>query len=183
MKTRKYTDEYVREKLIPAVQVSRTFKEVCNLLGVRSGGGTQDYLASVIRANDIDTSHFLGNTWAKGTKHSNRNYAYLRDEYSGFRIFLSKAKARSAKLSLTLDDLKSQWESQNGKCRYSNVDLSLPSGSRKQSRLRTASLDRIDSSKEYEVGNIQFISVACNFAKNNMSHEEMLEFCSIFRSS
>lgn len=35
-----------------------------------------------------------------------------------------------------------------------------------------ASLDRIDSSKPYEVGNIQFISTPINYMKNSMSDEQ-----------
>jgi myo-inositol catabolism protein IolC len=42
-----------------------------------------------------------------------------------------------------------------------------------------ASLDRVDSTKGYIVGNIQFISAAANMAKNNMTHEQMIEFCKI----
>jgi hypothetical protein len=40
-----------------------------------------------------------------------------------------------------------------------------------------ASLDRIDSSKGYIKGNIQFVSVIANYAKNEMTHDEMLYFC------
>jgi hypothetical protein len=43
--------------------------------------------------------------------------------------------------------------------------------------MNRASLDRIDSSKGYIKGNIQFISITCNYAKSDMSHEEMLTFC------
>lgn len=43
----------------------------------------------------------------------------------------------------------------------------------------TASLDRIDSSKGYEIGNVQFISTAINYMKNTMSHEDTLKLCKI----
>ena len=42
-----------------------------------------------------------------------------------------------------------------------------------------ASLDRIDSSKGYEIGNVQFISTAINYMKNTMSHEDTLKLCKI----
>ena len=45
--------------------------------------------------------------------------------------------------------------------------------------LYTASLDRIDSSKGYEIGNVQFISTAINYMKNTMSHEDTLKLCEI----
>lgn len=182
---KKYTQEYIAQKVLPAVKSSKSYAEVCRKIGVRPGGGNQVYIKSVIEQNGLDTSHFLGTSWAKGTVHKNRDYKYLRDEYSGFRSFLTKAKARSdGSCNLTLEDLKSQWEAQNGKCVYSNVDLNLPTKTYKnRSRIYTASLDRIDSTKDYVKGNIQWISVACNFAKNKMTHEEMLDFCKVIRLS
>ena len=37
------------------------------------------------------------------------------------------------------------------------------------------SVDRINSSKGYVKDNIQFISIAMNHLKNNMTHEQMIE--------
>ena len=46
-----------------------------------------------------------------------------------------------------------------------------------------ASLDRIDSSLPYEVGNIQFVSRTLNYAKNSMSHDEFEEFLDLLVSN
>jgi hypothetical protein len=46
-----------------------------------------------------------------------------------------------------------------------------------------ASLDRIDPKKGYVKGNIQFISMSCNYAKNNMTHTEMLRFIDLIYES
>lgn len=180
----KYTLEFVNKTLIDVVKECQTYADVCRRIGVKPGGGNQAYLKSVIEKHKIPTNHFVGISWATGTKHkNNRNYDYLRDEYSGFRIFLTKIKSRNIKNSnLTLADLKQQWIKQNGRCVYSNVLLNLPSKSTKRKRIYTASVDRINSSIGYVRGNIQFISVACNFAKNCMTHEEMLEFCDVLRN-
>ena len=43
----------------------------------------------------------------------------------------------------------------------------------------TASLDRIDSNKGYIKGNVQFISTAINYMKNNMSNEDTVKLCKI----
>lgn len=40
-----------------------------------------------------------------------------------------------------------------------------------------ASLDRIDSSIGYVKGNIQFISLIAQFAKNDFSDTEVINFC------
>jgi hypothetical protein len=41
----------------------------------------------------------------------------------------------------------------------------------------TASLDRIDSSKGYIIGNVQWAHKMVNRMKNDMPQEEFIEFC------
>ena len=98
-----------------------------------------------------------------------------KDKYTGLREHFRRVKKRHHKYDITLDDILEQWEKQNGICVYSGVKLNHPNDG--GSNINKASLDRIDSSKGYIKGNIQFISITCNHAKNNMSHEEMLTFC------
>jgi hypothetical protein len=79
----------------------------------------------------------------------------------------------------TLDDLLEQWINQNNICPYTGVTLIHPIRVKDEGLIYMASLDRIDSSIGYLKGNIQFISVAANLAKNNMSHEQMIVFCKL----
>jgi hypothetical protein len=99
-----------------------------------------------------------------------------KDEFSGFREFLRRARNRNLEINLDLKDLVLVWNSQNGICPYSGVVLKLPS-SKNNSKIYTASLDRIDSSKGYVKDNIQFVSTTINFMKNTLSDEETKEFC------
>jgi hypothetical protein len=46
-----------------------------------------------------------------------------------------------------------------------------------------ASLDRIDSSLGYIIGNIQFISATANLGKGSMTHVEMIMFCKLIRDN
>ena len=106
-----------------------------------------------------------------------------KDDYTGFRSLWARAKSRHREFDITLDDLVEQWNKQNGQCIYSNVKLTLPQW-RKASNVEKfllASLDRVDSSKGYVKENIQFVSVTCNYAKNGMTHKQMLEFCKLMR--
>lgn len=102
--------------------------------------------------------------------HSNNR----RDEFTGLREHFRRIKKRKHEYDIDLNDLLSQWESQDGICVYSGVKLVHPNEG--GNHINTASLDRIDSRYGYVKGNIQFISTACNFAKNNMTHEEMISF-------
>ena len=115
-------------------------------------------------------------------KYVKENVKYLiavagnqRDNFTGLREHLRRVRKRDKNYDITLEDLLEQWNKQGGKCIYSGVNLSHPIDG--GNNLNKASLDRIDSSKGYIKGNIQFISIACNYAKSTMTHEEMLTFC------
>ena len=118
-------------------------------------------------------------------KVGNRDIAHLnpsnrRDEFSDFREHLRRASRRNKSFDLSLQDLKDQWDKQNGLCVYSKVELIHPTpGS--NSHLYTASVDRIDSSLGYVKGNVQFISIAMNHMKANMSDEDMFKLLAILK--
>lgn len=106
------------------------------------------------------------------------NPANRRDKYTGLRVHLSRAKTRNQECTITLEELEEQWIKQEGKCKYSGVSLEHPGTRHKNNdRLRTSSLDRIDSQLGYVKGNVQFVSMAANWAKNAMSDDEMIAFC------
>ena len=81
---------------------------------------------------------------------------------------------RMIQFDLDLPYLKELWESQNGKCVITGVDLNLSPSSNKNYQ---ASLDRIDSSKGYTEDNVQWIHKDVNFLKQDFSEKELLEWC------
>lgn len=113
---------------------------------------------------------------------------YKDPETVAFKYMLTKARKNAKQcerkvLDLTLENLKEVWDKQNHICVYSGVDLVLPIQYKSvwNNPTFTASLDRIDSSKGYVVGNIQFVSIVINRAKGNFTHEQMIEFCNIMK--
>lgn len=113
------------------------------------------------------------------SKHAGNNL----DELSPFRPYLNKGKFSNIKhgMSLTPEYLKSLWDTQRGICPYTGIKMLLPkctSDSFKIHSLKKASLDRIDSSKGYIEGNVEFVCTAINYAKNSFTREEMKEFLS-----
>jgi len=96
-----------------------------------------------------------------------------RDEFSDFRWMFARTKARQ-KSNISLEEIKDQWDKQKGLCAVSGLPLKL----RKKgvSIFEQASLDRIDSSKPYEKGNIQFIILSLNYAKSTANNEEFISF-------
>lgn len=104
-----------------------------------------------------------------------------KDELSPFRIFLQKGRSsiKSHKVEIDVTYLKKIWEDQKGICPYTGIKMELEQSSSKQHKLKSlkkASLDRIDSSKDYVKGNVEFVCFAVNLAKNNFSKQDMLNF-------
>lgn len=59
--------KYSKENLTKLVAESRSYNEVCGKLGsTKPGGSTYRYLLKKISEYDLDISHFVGKSWAKG---------------------------------------------------------------------------------------------------------------------
>lgn len=108
------------------------------------------------------------------SKHSDNS----RDKYTGLRALLRRIKNKYHDYDVDLDYLKEVWDVQNI-CVYTGVELQLPKWKGINDPLYTASIDRIESDKGYVKGNIQFISITSNHAKNSMTHEQMIKFCDL----
>lgn len=73
----KYTEEMLRE----AVAASVSFAAVVRYLGLVETGGNHTHIARRIRALGLDTSHFTGRSWARGTSRPRRKPEEVLIEY------------------------------------------------------------------------------------------------------
>jgi len=126
--------------------------------------------------------------WANGDSNKKHlaNLRTLRTQNAEpFKEFLRRArksvKSKGRELDITIEQLKELWTAQDGICPYTGWKMELPKSTEKK-KPNTASLDRIDSSKGYILGNIQIVCVMANFAKSDFSNEEMQEFCKAIAS-
>jgi hypothetical protein len=86
------------------------------------------------------------------------------------------AAQRSFDFTITKEWAWNLYEQQNRKCALSGVPILLyPNNDRY--RLQTASLDRIDSSKGYIEGNLQWVHKRVNFLKRNYPEKELVFWC------
>ena len=69
---------------------------------------------------------------------------------------------------LTLEYLKGVWDYQNGYCAISGLKMEMDITRESPSK---ASLDRIDSSKGYVSGNVQWVCLFVNYAKSDFEDE------------
>lgn len=117
------------------------------------------------------------------------NYGQVYPE--GFSWYVSRcAKDRRFGLMehsvrhIFADALVRQWEKQRGRCAYAGLPLvrRLPSTPcTEKNPFLIASVDRIDCSKGYEPGNVQWVSHAMNQARSNVSDEDFREFLKVLR--
>lgn len=80
------------------------------------------------------------------------------------------AKRRGHLFLLTNDFLLDLFNKQNGKCKLSGKTISFNSPC-------SASLDRIDSSKDYTEDNVQWVHRTINYMKNTLSVKQFVELC------
>lgn len=92
-----------------------------------------------------------------------------------FESLRNSAGSRVHNFSITMKYIWELLVKQNFKCALSGLDICLQRAS--ADRNATASLDRIDSSKGYIEGNVQWVHKDINRIKNNLSEEKLFEYC------
>jgi hypothetical protein len=116
-----------------------------------------------------DVSHFGGKT--------------KRDEYTPFRWFVLRAQYRDRKKSygcdLTVEYLKELWDHQAQTCPLTGWTMILPQDTNGWTRddPANASIDRIDNSKGYVQGNVRFVALMANYARNTFTDSQLFSFC------
>jgi hypothetical protein len=99
-----------------------------------------------------------------------------------WRISRQNSIKRKHDFNLSVKDIEDLWEKQKGKCAYTGIPLISPTYKHLSSP-RKASLDRIDSSKGYVKGNIEFVCVFVNLGKNGFNKKEIFDLLQEFKKN
>lgn len=86
------------------------------------------------------------------------------------------ARVRSLEHSITIEYAWNIFIAQNRKCALSGIPIEFYKPRTPQSS-QTASLDRIDPSKGYIEGNVQWVHKTINKMKMNLSQDEFIQLC------
>jgi hypothetical protein len=169
----------------------KTKKVLCN----NCGNKFEKAISEIKRTEKKNGNHYCSSKCAasKNSKLNlgewcgNGNYDRIknirqRDEFTPFREYLRRAHRRKLIGDLTLNDLKEVWDKQKGICPYTGIKLKIKDKNSKIHVFELASLDRIDSNKLYEKGNVIFVSTPINYMKNTMTEKETIKFCKIIAS-
>lgn len=90
-----------------------------------------------------------------------------------FKNMRRNAKIRNLEYSVSKEYLWGLYLNQNKKCILTGRELVFGNAIKEQ----TASLDRIDSSKGYVEGNVQWVHKNVNYAKRSMSDTDFIKLC------
>lgn len=97
-----------------------------------------------------------------------------------FNKIYRNARKKKVDFDITIEYVWDLFLKQNKKCKYTNVILTFPKSTKEnQKNLYTASLDRIDSSKGYIEGNVQWVHKRINIMKLDMEELEFLNWCKL----
>lgn len=101
-----------------------------------------------------------------------------------FNGIKTKAIKRGIKFLITKEFAWNLFLKQNGKCKLSGIDITLSRELHYIGRKRTpnvdlisASLDRIDSTKDYTEDNVQWVHKWINIMKNSLKNEDFILLC------
>lgn len=86
-----------------------------------------------------------------------------------------KASQRRKEEVISVDALEILWHAQEGKCALTGWGMTMELG--RGIVPTNCSLDRIDSSRGYEVGNVQLVCRAANVAKSDLSLNDFVALC------
>lgn len=100
-----------------------------------------------------------------------------------FSRVLEGARVRDIEVSVTMEYIFELLEKQEYKCALSNLPLIMSKSYSKDktnlSSSTTASLDRIDSSEGYVLGNVQWVHKDINIMKNKFDNQYFIEICKL----
>jgi hypothetical protein len=110
-----------------------------------------------------------------------------RDQYTPFRWYMkvitsrckTSDKSKVNNYNVDIEYIKEIWDQQDGKCALTNIPIVLRTHTNvinKKADPYSASIDRIDNSKGYIKGNIRFVSLIVNYAKNAWKDEDLINF-------
>jgi hypothetical protein len=133
------------------------------------------------KEKEIAATHLIGNkTYSCGCSQvkigkENNNWkgcGAISGAY--FSQIKRKAKERGIAFGVSIEYIWELFLKQEGECALTGIELQFPN---KNKQRYTASLDRINSDKGYEKGNIQWILGDINWMKNNFSQDYFIEIC------
>lgn len=141
----------------------------CDCGTVRKVNATKVILGKVVGCQNCKLKRESNPNW---TGYKELSGTYLKT----LRRNCRQRKGEKTEFNVTAKYLWELFQNQNRKCNLSGLDITLDEDSY-TSKLSTASIDRIDSSKGYIKGNVQWVHKRINTMKMDLSDDKFIGFC------
>lgn len=89
------------------------------------------------------------------------------------KYFLRRGTSRKRTGNITIQQIYDLWIKQNKRCNLSGLEIDFI----KRENGVSASIDRIDSSKEYTIDNVQLVHKDINRMKNHFNQDYFISIC------
>ena len=145
--------------------VTKTYTKTCPNCGSLQSYGRKGHLEEAIKGNWKCRSCSNHDNNFKG------KYHYI--PYTWFNMKQKGGLSRGYAWDLTIEYIWNMYEEQEGVCALSGI----PIGWAEKGLTATASIDRIDSSEGYIIGNVQLVHKDVNFMKQQFDQEDFINIC------
>lgn len=155
-----------------------------NCTGCNAKRGTKPFMELKNQCNECNAAKAKIHR-SKHGNYTERHEVYVQSNFRNWFIVLvissrsmKKVKRGDLKHTITVDDVLDILNKQESRCAITNIPMTHT-----RHNLRSASIDRIDSSKGYTKDNIQIVCRAINFAKSDRPNSEIKEFIEEIKSA
>jgi len=161
-----FTKDYLKEHYI---HQQKSTTQIAHEVGLAS----KTSVLIALRKFDIPARHNRGG----GKPHANRQLVGQITKSCWYRIYQS-ARRRHLTVSIDRQYIWRLFQKQKGLCALTGVKLQFAAlESNEHKHTQTASLDRIDSTKGYIKGNVQWVHKNIQSMKMDMSQTEFIAWC------
>ena len=136
-----------------------------------SCGRTVEVLGKYLTSGDTKSC----GCYSKGNAHNRDAVADITKSF--WTPIQRQAERRGIPFEITREQVWNIFEKQKRRCALSGVELRFSTNIRDQRGTQTASLDRIDNTRGYISGNVQWVHKYVNIMKNVMTQEDFLTWC------
>lgn len=170
-----YTNSYLKcsckkekdvQEIVLLYKSGKCLRFISDIYGLSSNTIRRILISNNVRLRD--KNYFIANGGGHRT-------GYKQIKGSLWKLYMWSAKKRDLPFAITIEDVWELFIKQNKKCALTGEYLYFDTYAKRGSG--NASLDRIDSSKGYVLGNIQWVTKKVNIIKRELSQEEFLCLC------
>lgn len=138
-------------------------------------GYEREFLTAALSGNGRRSATRCPGCTIRKMEEENREVSGIPHRF--WKRFTDQAARRNIPVLLTREEAQALYESQDYRCALSGEAIYFTRLRTNFNRYTTASLDRVDSSRPYELGNVQWVHKVANMMKGTLSQAEFFSWC------